>query len=84
VLLYKMCSGRYPVEGKNIHALVYNLINGEVTPPLDEISSAEKKLNEIIMGLLSKKAKDRPVAIDVCKQLKNFIDEQKSKVVNIL
>lgn len=59
-ILYRMCTGRLPVPGKDIMAVLANLAVAEPKPPRAYNPEVPPALDSLIMQLLAKNAADRP------------------------
>lgn len=65
VLLFEMCTGRRPFEGRTVYALAFATTGPEPAPMVDTLADVPPELAELIARCLSKDAAARPPLAEV-------------------
>jgi len=75
-MLYELLTGELPFKAQDPISLITQHLHDEVTPPRVKNPEIPKKLNALIISLLSKKKEDRPTCIQVMSELDSIVSPQ--------
>lgn len=78
VVLYHLCTGKLPFNGKTVVEILTNLTTTETTPPREINSLVPTKLSNLISRMMKKKPNDRPPdAMNVARLLEIIEEEER-------
>jgi serine/threonine-protein kinase len=60
VMMYEMLSGELPVQGDNAVNILFNHLEGEVTPLRERVEDIPEELEQLVMKAMARKAEERP------------------------
>jgi serine/threonine-protein kinase len=69
VMLYEMLSGELPVQGDNAVNILFNHLEGEITPLRERVEDIPEELEQLVMRAMARKAEERPESAAALLQL---------------
>ena len=79
-VLYRMCTGTLPFQGRSALAILIALVNQEPPPPIEIAPEVPAALSELIMQMLAKQPAERPQSAQVVIEILGGIQGRDEKM----